>query len=52
MKDPYGRMGVGIAWGTGIGAAIGAAMDNIPLWVSVGTAIGAAGAATFGEGQP
>jgi hypothetical protein len=47
MKDPYGRMGIGIAWGIGLGAAT----DNVPLWISMGTAIGAAVGGILGEGQ-
>ena len=35
------KIGVGIALGCGIGAAIGVATDNLGLWIAVGIAIGA-----------
>ena len=35
------KLGIGIALGCGIGAAIGVATDNLALWTGVGIAIGA-----------
>ncbi len=40
-------MGVGIALGISIGAAIGVAQDNIALWMGVGISLGIALGAAF-----
>ena len=40
-------MGVGIALGISIGAAIGVSQDNIALWMGVGISLGIALGAAF-----
>lgn len=41
-RQNWTKMGTGIILGTGIGVAIGAAMDNIAIGIAVGVALGAA----------
>jgi Ca2+/H+ antiporter len=41
MPNSKGRMmGVCTAMGIGVGAALGVAFHNIPVWVSIGAALG------------
>jgi hypothetical protein len=51
MKDPYSRMGIGMAVGIGVGAVIGVLLDNTSMWLGIGIAVGA-GAAYAWPGKP
>ena len=42
MNDKYSYVGIWIAVGVGMGAALGAAMHNMGVWVAVGAGIGVA----------
>lgn len=47
MNDEPGKMAPGIAVAVGLGAAIGPAMDNPPVGIAIGMALGAAASGFF-----
>lgn len=42
------QLGVYVAVGVGVGAALGSAFHNIPVWLGAGAAVGVALGLTFG----
>lgn len=50
MKDPYSRMAVGMAVGTGVGSVLGVLFDDMAVWIGIGLAVGAGAAYAWPEG--